>query len=104
MADDRINETRNGEAVNQIAHEAGPSDHGARCNRRARVGKRELKEPERQESHAAGFIGCGSALQEKPVITDEAVAMAEHEREAKSKEEQAAKARIDDTFHQHIDG
>ena len=50
------------------------------------------------------FIGRGSVLQEEPVVSNEAVAVAEHECEAEGIEQNAAKAGIDDAFHQHVDG
>ena len=37
------------------------------------------------------------------MIPDEAVAVAEHEREAESVEQQAAQARVHDALHQHVD-
>ena len=95
---------RDSEAVKQVADESGAADHRAGGNGRAGVGKSKLEKPERQESHSAGFIGCRHALQEKPVVADQAVAVAEHERETEGEEEDAAETGIHDAFHQHVDG
>ena len=103
VTDDRVDEAGNADAVDQVADEAGAADHGARRNRRAGIGKGELEEPERQERNAPGLVGRRRALQEEPVIADEAVAVAEHEGEADSVEQHAAKARVYDALHQHVD-
>src|SRR5262249_32617111 len=99
MPNDGIDESRHRNAVQKVANKAGPADHRTGCNRRAGVRKRELEEPKRKESNAARFVCRGRALQEKPVISDEAIAVAEHEGEAKSEEQQPAETRIDDTLH-----
>ena len=104
MTDDRIDEAGDADAVEQIADKTGAADHRARGDRGAGVGEGELEEPERQERNAGGFIGCRSALQEEPVIADEAIAVAEHEREAEGVEENAAQAGVHHAFHQHVDG
>ena len=49
--------------------------------------KAKLEDPESEEGDAAGLVRGGNALQEEPVVTDEAVAMAEHEGEADGVEE-----------------
>ena len=95
-------ETR--EAVEQVADEAGAADHGARGDGGAGVGEGELEEPERQERDAGAFIGRRRALQEEPVLADEAVAVAEHEGKAEGVEQNAAEAGVDDAFHQYVDG
>ena len=56
VPDDRVDETGNRDAVQQIADEAGAADHRARGDGGAGIGKRELEEPERQEGHAGGLI------------------------------------------------
>ena len=104
MTDDRIDEAGHREAVKKIADETGAADHRARGDRRARIRKRKLEEPERQERNAGGFIGCRCALQEEPVIADEAIAVTEHERKAECVEQNAAQACVDDTLHQHVHG
>src|SRR5439155_17677748 len=43
-------------------------------------------------------------LQEKPVVSDKSVAVAKHESETESEEEDSAKTGIDDALHQHVDG
>ena len=49
VADDRVDEAGDADAVEDVAHEAGAADHGARGDGRAGVGEGELEEPERQE-------------------------------------------------------
>ena len=104
VADDRIDEAGDREAVEQIADETGAADHRAGSDRGAGIGEGELEEPERQERDARGFIRRRRAVQEEPVQPDEAVAMAEHERESEGVKEDAAKARVDNALHQHVDG
>ncbi len=104
MADDRVDEAGDAEAVEQVADESGAADHRARGDGGAGVGEGELEEPECQERDAGGFVGGRRVLQEEPVIADEAVAVAEHEGEAEGVEENAAKAGVHDAFHQHVDG
>ena len=38
------------------------------------------------------------------MVSDEAIAMAEHEREAECEEQQAAQAGVNDALHQYVDG
>ena len=102
VTDDRINESRHEEAVDQIADESGTADHGTRRDRGARVRECKLEEPERQERNARRLIGGRRAIQEEPVQADETVAVAEHEGEAKGEEQNTAEAGVDDTFHQHV--
>src|SRR5262249_31398666 len=79
VTDDRVDEAGNADRVDKVADEAGAADHGARRDRRAGVSESELEDPDREERNAGGFIRSGRALQEEPVVTDEAVALAEHE-------------------------
>src|SRR5579863_5614546 len=102
VTDNRIDETRDRDAVQQVSDESGTPDHCSRSNRRASVGEGKLKKPERQKRDAGTFVGCGNVFQEKPLVSDEAIAVAEHEREAKGPEEQAAQAGVDDAFHQDV--
>src|SRR5581483_3915746 len=99
MSDDWIDETGNSNAIKQIADESGASNHCARRYGRAGIGKSELKQPERQERNARGFIGRRHALQEEPVISNEAVAVAEHEGKTEGVKENAAKACVYNAFH-----
>ena len=62
VADDRIDEAGDAEAVEQVADEAGAADHRAGGDGGAGVGEGELEEPEGQERYAGGFIGCGRVL------------------------------------------
>src|ERR1700680_2273679 len=87
VTDDRVNETRNADAVKQVADETGSSDHRARSDGRAGIGESELEDPNGQERHASSFIGCRGVLEEEPVVADEAVAVGEHKREADGVEE-----------------
>src|SRR5690242_3465890 len=82
MADDRINETGNADAVNEVANETRSADHRAGRDGGAGVRKRELKQPERQEGDAGGLISGRRALQEEPVIPNQPITVAEHEGEA----------------------
>ena len=104
VADDRINETGNADAVEKIANETGASDHGAGGDGRAGVGKSELEDPNRQERHAGTLVRGGSILQEEPVIADEAVAVCEHEREPDGVKQNAAEARVHHAFHENVHG
>src|SRR5262249_23711966 len=82
----------------------GAAHHGARGDSAARVGERELEEPEREERDAGRSIRVGRAVEEEELVSDEAVARAEHEREAERPEERAAKARIDDAVQEDVHG
>src|SRR5450631_262362 len=104
VSNDGINKSGDGDAVEQIADEAGASDHGARGDGGAGVGESELKQPEGEKGDAGGFIGCRDALEEEPMVSDETVAMAKHEGEAKGIEEDAAEAGVNDAFHEDVDG
>ena len=104
MANDGIDEAGDADRVEQIADKTGAADHCAGGDGGAGIGEGELEDPDGKERDAGGLIGFGSALQEEPVIADEAVAVAEHEGEANGVEENAAETRIDDALHQHVDG
>ncbi len=104
MADDRIDEAGDADRVEQIADKTGAADHCAGGDGGAGIGECELEDPDSKECHAGGLIRFGRALEEEPVIADEAVAMAEHEGEANGIEENAAETRIYDALHQHVDG
>ena len=49
VAEDRVDEAADADAVEQVALEAGAADHGARGDRRAGVGEGELEQEERHE-------------------------------------------------------
>src|SRR2546423_7725315 len=104
VTDDWINEPGNGKTVEQVAHKSGAANHGAGSYGRAGIGKGKLEKPEGQESHAAGLVSSRHILQEKPVVSDKSVAVAKHESETESEEEDSAKTGIDDALHQHVDG
>src|SRR3954451_9195790 len=92
VPDDRINKTSDAEAIQKIADESGAADHRARGNGRTGIGEGKLEYPDCQERDAGGFVGRRRALKEKPVIADEAVAMAEHECKADGIKQNAAEA------------
>ena len=73
VPDDRVDEARDAEAVDQVADEAGAADHGARRDGRAGVGEGVLEEPEGQERHAARAVGRGNVLQEEELGAEEGV-------------------------------
>src|SRR6266404_3559076 len=100
----RINETRDCETIEQISYKSGAPDHCTRSNRRARICKSKLEQPECQERNTGSFVCCRHILKEEPVITDEPISMTEHERKAESKEKNAAEARVHDAFHQDVHG
>jgi len=102
VADDRIDETRYCHAVDQIAHKPRTANHRAGSNRRTRVGKSKLEDPDRKKRDASRFISCRGVFQEEPVVADEPVAMAEHECEAPGVKKNAAKTRVYDAFHQDV--
>ena len=87
VSNDRIDETCDTDAVKEVADESGSTDHRARCNCRAGIRKGKLEDPDRQKCDARGFVGGRRMLQEEPVISDEPVAVAEHESEADGIEE-----------------
>src|SRR4029077_12918356 len=70
MSDDRVNETSDADAVQKVANESGPPDHGTGGDRRAGIGEGELEDPDGEERHAGGFISCRGILEEEPVVAD----------------------------------
>src|SRR6267142_4319794 len=104
VTNDWINKTGNGETVEQVANKSSAANHGAGSDGRAGIGKGKLEKPECQERHATGLISSRHILQEKPVVPDKSVAVAKHECETDSEEENAAETCIDDAFHQDVDG
>src|SRR5437016_2293541 len=78
-ADGGIDEARHAEAVDQVADEPRPADHGTRGDRRAGVREGELEEPERQEGDAGRPIRGGHALEEEVLRADEWRPRPEHE-------------------------
>ena len=62
VADDRVDEAGDADAVEDVADEAAAADHRARGDRRAGVGEGELEHPEREQRHAGGAVGVGQAL------------------------------------------
>src|SRR5207244_2968266 len=81
VADDRVNEPRDRETVEQIPDKSGTTNHGAGRNGGTGIRKRKLEEPEGQKRYAGGLIGGRHIVQEEPVHADEAVTVTEHERE-----------------------
>src|SRR4030095_11147851 len=102
LTDDRIDISGNSHAVEQVADKSSAADHGTGGDRRTRVGKSKLEEPESKKRHAARLISRARALQTQPVHANEAVAMAEHERKTEGKKQNAAQAGVDDALHTHI--
>jgi hypothetical protein len=106
VAEDRVDETADEKAVDEVAPEVGASDHCSRGDRRAGVGKGELEQPERHERDADGtgqVVGRRGATEEEELMTDDPVAAAEHEGEAERPEEQGAQARVDDALLKDVD-
>src|SRR5580700_6725605 len=81
VTNDGVDESGDADRVEQIANETGSTDHCTGRDGGAGVSKRELKDPDGKECHACRLIRFRRALEEEPVIADEAVAMAEHEGE-----------------------
>src|SRR5207302_1147879 len=81
---------------------SGAADHGSGSDRRAGVCEGELEDPYREERHASRFVGRRRTLQEEPVISNESVAVAEHEGKADGIKEDAAKTGIYNAFHKHV--
>src|SRR5689334_19151725 len=102
MADDWVNKPGNRHTVKKITDKSGTTDHCAGGNSRAGIGKGKLEEPECQKSHTGRLVRCRHIFQKEPVITYQAITVAEHERKTKSIEQQAAETGINNTFHQHI--
>src|SRR5229473_4169153 len=104
VANDWINKSGDAQTVKQVAHEAGTANHRAGSDRRAGIREGKLKQPNGEKCDAGPFIGMGRALQKEPVITDKAIAMAEHECETDRKEQNAAETGIHHAFHQYVYG
>ena len=104
VTEDRVDEPGDADRVEQVALESRATDHGARRDRGARVGERELEQPERQERHAGRAVGGRRAVQEEVLRADQAVAFAEHEREPERPEQEAAQERVDDAFGEDVHG
>src|SRR6267154_1344804 len=102
VSDDRINETRDADAVEKVTDESSASDHCPGGDGRASVGKSELEDPHREERYPSGFIGRRRVLQKEPVIADEPVTVSKHEGKADGVEEDAAQASIHYALHQHV--
>src|SRR5882762_6520739 len=102
VADDRVNETGDAEAVKKVADETRPSDHRTGGDGRAGIGEGKLEDPNRKKSDARGFIRCRRILQEEPVVADETVAMGKHKCEADGVEEKPAKAGVHNAFDKHV--
>ena len=102
VAEDRVDEARDADAVDQVADETGAADHRAGGDRRAGVRECVLEDPEREERDARRAVGGRRVLQEEELGAEPRRARAEHEREAPSVEEEAAEARVDDAFHQYV--
>src|SRR3954469_10002957 len=104
VANDRIDETGNTEAVEEVPDKPGAADHRARGNGRAGISKGELENPDGEERHAGGLIGQRRVLQEEPVIADKAVAVGEHKCKADGVEENAAETGIHHALYKHVHG
>src|SRR5438270_9964975 len=104
MAHNGINEAGYRDTVEEIADKSGASNHRSRSDSRTGVSKSELKEPEGHEGHACGLVGAWRVSKEKPVVSDEAIAMAEHESKTKCVEQNAAETRVNDAFHEDVHG
>ena len=63
MPDDRIDEAGDANAVKQGADKITPSNHSARGDRRARIRKRILEHPVRQDRGSSGAIRRRQAMQ-----------------------------------------
>ena len=108
VAEDRVDEAADGEAVEQVALEVGASDHRPRRDRRAGVGEGELEQEERHERDAGvgrpvEGVRRRGAVEEEELVADDAVAEAEHEGEAERPEQQRAQARVDDALLEDVD-
>src|SRR5690348_11393299 len=102
MPNDGVDKTGNGHAVKQVTCKSGAADHGAGGDRGAGVSERKLEEPEGQKSYTRALVCCRCSLEEKPMVSDEAVTMAEHEGETKRIKENAAEAGVHDAFHEDV--
>ena len=68
VTEDRVDEAGDADRVEQVALEPRASHHGARRDRRAGVGERELEQPERQERHSRRAVGGRGAVQEEVLL------------------------------------
>src|SRR5581483_11669524 len=104
VTDDWVNEAGHRDTIEKVADKSGATDHRAGSDRRAGVREGELEEPECQERHARRLVRCWSIFQEEPVISDESVPVAEHERGTERVKEESAQTGVDDALHQHVHG
>src|ERR1043165_3655962 len=105
MTNNRINETGNRYAVQNIANEIAATNHRAGSNGRAGIGKCELENPVRQNWNTCRAIQTIRAapcrvkpLQEETVRTNEGCTRLEHEGIAPRPEGQTADTGISNTF------
>src|SRR5579871_3062536 len=103
VANDRVNEAGYADAIEQVADESSTADHRARGDCRAGIGECELENPDGEKCDAGTLIRVGGMLEKEPVVTDESIAVAEHERETDGIEQNAAEASIDHALDQHVD-
>src|SRR6266852_3721683 len=104
VSEDRIDEARDADAVDEITHEAGASDHGARRDRRARISEGVLEDPDGKESYTSRAIGGWRSLQKEVLCPKERIARPEHEGEAPGIEEEPAQTRVHHALHEDVDG
>ena len=104
VTNDRVDETGNADAVEKVSDKPRSTDHRTRRDGRARVCKSKLENPDGEECYAGGFVSRRCVLQEKPVMTDESVAMREHKSKTDRVEENAAKAGIHHTLYEDVHG
>ena len=107
VADDRVDEPADADAVNEVADETRATDHRARRDGRAGVGERVLEQEEREErdsrvERTAEVVGGRCAVQEEERVADEAVPRPEHEREPERPEEDGAETGVDDALEQDV--
>src|SRR5262249_29413278 len=106
VTDDGIDETCNTDAIEDIAAEAGTTDHRAGGHRRGSVCESELEYPVSQYRNARATVGIGSILEEEPGFgvtacqgaaapSDKTIALTKHKGISDGPEEDAAYARIE---------
>ncbi len=102
VAEDRIDEPGHAEAVQQVADEAGPTDHGAGGDGAAGIREGELEQEERQERDTRSAVRIRCTVQQEVLLADEAVTRTEHEGKAPRPEQDAAQAGVDDAFQEDV--
>src|SRR5262245_28856881 len=104
VTDDRIDEARYRQAVEEITHKSRAANHCARSDGGASIREGKLEKPECEERHSSSLIGSRGAVEEEPIHPNEPVTMTKHKRKTESVKKKSTKAGVHNAFHQHVYG